>query len=151
NYILTFIFLRVDTLIIGALMGPAEIAYYEVARKIPENLTMAYEAFRVVFYPFIARFCANGESDKAARFSHPSSRWTSSITIFRARPAFLFGHAIIVLLFTGQYLPSVPAFILPMASLNRRLSDYPRGYSLGAVGDSSKRMIINTLHRTTSR
>ncbi len=150
NYILTFIFLRVDTLIIGALMGPAEIAYYEVARKIPENLTMAYEAFRVVFYPFIARFAANGESDKAASFINHSARWISLITIFGALIAFLFGHEIIVLLFTEQYLPSVPAFILLMASLNLTLIDYTLGYSLVAVGDSSKPMIINTLHTTTN-
>lgn len=148
NYILTFVFLRIDTLIIATLMGPAEIAYYEIARKIPENLVMAYDAFRAVYYPFIARFTANGELKRATEVINHSLRWISFFTILGALIALLFGNEIVVLLFTEQYLPSVPAFILLMIALNLTLVDYTLGYSLVAAGDATRPMMINVAHTT---
>ena len=52
NDILSFIYTRIDTLIIGVLLGPAEIAIYEIARKIPDSLRQLYEPFRSVYFAF---------------------------------------------------------------------------------------------------
>lgn len=145
NYILTFIFLRMDTLIIATLLGPAQIAYYEIARKIPEHVVMVYDAFRTVYYPFIARFFAQGEIEKAGRMVNQSIRWLSLVIILGAVISLLFGADIITMLFTDRYLPSVSAFVLLMLGLHLLLVDYTMGYSLVAIGDSDKPAIINVV------
>jgi O-antigen/teichoic acid export membrane protein len=145
NYILTFIFLRMDTLVIATLLGPAQIAYYEIARKIPEHIVMAYDAFRTVYYPFIARMYAQGEVAKATRMINQSIRWLSLLATLGALIALLFGTEIITLLFSDRYLPSTDAFVLLMLALHLLLLDYTMGYSLVAIGDSNKPAIINVV------
>jgi O-antigen/teichoic acid export membrane protein len=101
-----------------------------------------------VYYPFIARFTANGELKRATEVINHSLRWISFFTILGALIVLLFGNEIVVLLFTEQYLPSVPAFILLMIALNLTLVDYTLGYSLVAAGDATRPMMINVAHTT---
>jgi O-antigen/teichoic acid export membrane protein len=150
NDILSFIYLRIDTLMIGALLGPAEIAYYEIARKIPENLLGLYEAFRSVFFPFISKLFALGEHKKATQMLNHSMRLLSFVSILAALVALVFGNEIISLLFSAKYLPSVPVFVLLMIGLNFSIVNYTLGYSLVAVGDSDKPAIVNVVHMTIS-
>jgi O-antigen/teichoic acid export membrane protein len=146
NDILTFFYLRIDTLMVGALLGPAAIAYYEIARKIPDSLTGLYEAFRAVFYPFIAKFFAQSERQKAAEMLNHSTRLISFATMLGTLVVVIFGNEIISLLFSERYLPSVPAFLLLMIWLNLAFTDSTLGYSLVAAGDSDKPALINVLH-----
>lgn len=150
NDILVFVFGRIDTLMISTLLGPAEVAYYEIARKIPESLSGLYGAFRSVFFPFISRFFALGEKEKASPMLNHSTRLISFVTILGALIALLFGNEIITLLFSGRYLPSVPAFVLLMIVMNFALSNYTLGYSLVAVGESNKPVLVNTVHTIVS-
>ena len=145
NYILTFAFLRMDTLIIATLLGPAQIAYYEIARKIPEHIVMVYDAFRTVYYPFIARFYAQGDRVNVARMINQSIRWLSLLAVLGALITLVFASDIITLLFTDRYLPSAGAFALLMVALHLLLVDYTLGYSLVAIGDSDKPAIVNVV------
>lgn len=148
--ILTFVFLRVDTLMIGAFLGPAEIAYYEIARKIPESLGGFYEAFRSVFLSFIARLYALGERTEAAEMVNHSNRLISLVVMFGSLIALLFGEEIITLLFSQAYLTSVPVFVLLMIGLNISIIDYTLGYSLVAVDETKKTVVINAILATAS-
>lgn len=150
NDVLTFIFLRLDTLMIGALLGPAQLAYYEVARKIPEGISGLYEAFRSVFYPFIARFFALGERKQANNLLNLSTRLLSFLTMLGALIALLFGDTIIRMLFSDKYIPSVPIFMWLMIGLNFSFVDYTLGYTLVAVGESDKPSYINIVHTIIS-
>jgi O-antigen/teichoic acid export membrane protein len=146
NDVLTFFFLRIDTLMIGALLGPAQIAYYEIARKIPESIAGLYEAFRVVFFPFISRFLAQKERIQAAAVMNHSTRLLSFFSIASALIALLFGREIIVLFFSDQYVDSVYTFVILMAGLAFAFTDYTLGYTLVAAGDADKPVYINVVH-----
>ncbi len=150
NDILTFVFLRIDTLMIGALLGSAEIAYYEIARKIPESLTGFYEAFRAVYFPFVSRLFALGERIRVSQMLNNSIRLISFASIFGALIALVFGDDIIRLLFSEKYLPSVPIFVLLMVGMNLSVTEYTFGYSLVAIGESDKPLIVNVVRTTVS-
>jgi len=150
NDILTVLYQRADSLLIGALLGPAEIAYYEIARKIPDSLVRLYEAFRSVYFPLLSRLFALGEETKATKMLNHSTRWISFLTIFGALIALIFGNVVIGLLFSEKYLPSVPVFALLMVGLNLAFIEYTLGYSLVAIGDSDKPAIVNAVHTAVS-
>lgn len=150
NDILSFIFNRIDTIIVGVLLGSAGVAHYEIARKIPEHLRQIYEAFRSVYFPLMSRLLANGEKEKAAQVLNNALRLISFITITGALIALLFGKEIIIFLFSEQYAPSIPAFIILMVALNVGLIGYTLGTSVVAAGDSDKPAIVNTVHTLVS-
>lgn len=150
NDILHFIFSRIDTLIIGALLGPVDIAYYEIARKIPDSLRNLYEAFRSVYFPFMSKLHALGEQKKVTRLLNNSTRFVSFAGIFATLMVLLWGNDIIGSLFSEKYLPSVPAFVVLMITLSVSFVSNIIGTSLVAVGDTDKPAIINTAHSTVS-
>jgi O-antigen/teichoic acid export membrane protein len=145
NDILGFAFQRIDTLILGVLLGPAEVAYYEIARRIPDSLARLYEAFRSVYYAFLSRLFGLQQQDKAAQLLNNSTRLVSFASILGALLALLFGRDIIILLFSEYYLASVPAFVLLMIALGISLVGNILGTSLVAVGESGKPAIIPVL------
>lgn len=150
NDILFFIFSRIDTVIIGVMLGPAGVAYYEVARKIPEYLGQIYEAFRCVYFPLISELFMGSERKRAAQLLNNSTRLVSFVTAAGALMAWLFGKDLFVLLFSEQYLASVPAFIWLMVALVVALVGSTLGMSVVAVGDSDKPAIVNVVHTVVS-
>jgi O-antigen/teichoic acid export membrane protein len=150
NDVLTVVFRRIDSLVIGILLGPTEIAYYEIARKIPDNLMTLYDAFRSVYFPLVSGMFAREERDKVAQVLNNSTRLISFVTAAGAVIALLFGRDIIVLLFSERYLASVPVFVVLMVALNLSLIGSTLGISLVAVGDSDKPAIINIAHTAVS-
>lgn len=150
NYVMSFIFMRLDTLIIAALLGPAGTAFYEVARRIPDSLIRIYDAFRAVYFPFISNLFAEKKLETATSVLNNSVRWLSFITILGSLIALLFGNEIITLLFSEQYQASVPVFVILMIALNLTLVETTLGYSLVAIGDSDKPLIINIVRSITS-
>ena len=141
QYILTFAHNRI---------GTAGVAYYEVARKIPQSLTAFYEAFRVVYFPFATNLFALGKRQKLTDMLNHAIRWISFLTILGALITLLFGHEIVVLLFSESYLPSVPAFVLLMIGLNLVFMENTLGYSLVAIGDPVKPLIVNIARAVVS-
>ena len=150
NDILSFVFGRIDTLVIGTLLGRADIAYYEIARRIPDALARLYEAFRSVFFPEMSRLFAVGEHKKAEQVLNHSTRLISFVSTLGALVALILGNDVIGLLFSAKYVPSVPAFILLMTALSISLIGNTLGTSLVAIGDSSKPAIINIVHTGVS-
>ncbi len=150
NDILSFVFSRIDTVLLGLLLGSAGVAYYEIARKIPDTLTLAYEAYRAVYFPFVSKFSAEGKSDKLARILNHSLRLGAFLPILGALLALLFGREVFLLVFTEEYLPSVTPFIILMGGL----SLYAVGYTLGttqvAIGETDKPVLANIAHTITS-
>ncbi len=150
NDILSFIYTRIDTLVIGALLGPAEIAYYEIARRIPDSLLRVYEAFRSVYFPFISRFLEQRENVKAARLLNASSRLIAFVSMLGAVFVMAFGGDFLTLLFPDRYLASAPAFTILTMTLAIMFVGNILGTTLVAVGDTRKPAIINTIHSVVS-
>ncbi len=150
NDILTIIFSRIDTLIVGVLLGPANVAYYEIARKVPGMVSQVYIAFRQVYFPLFSELSLSGERERASRLLNTSTRLVSFITALGVLIAALFGREIMILLFSERYLASATAFTLLMVGLNLSLIGYTLGISLVAVGDTNKPPLINIAHTAVS-
>jgi len=150
NDILHFVFTRIDTLLIAALLGPAGIAMYEVARRIPDTLSQLYQSLQKVQFAFTSRLWGLGEQRKLSRLLNDSLRLVAFASTFAAAIALVFGKDIIRLVFSEQYLPSVNVFVLLMVGISVSLIGNVLGTSLVAVGDSDKPVVINLLHTAAS-
>jgi O-antigen/teichoic acid export membrane protein len=150
QYMLDFVFARIDTVVIGSFLGTAGVAFYEVARKLPDSFMYLYDAFRSVYYPFIAKFHADGERKRVVKLLNNSNRMLSFLTSFGALVAVLFGKEIISLLFSQTYLPSYYAFVFLMFALNLSVLDNTLGYSLVAIGEPNKPLIVNLVRAIIS-
>jgi len=141
---------RVDTLIIGALLGPADIAFYEIGRRIPDTLGSLFQTIWSAFYPIMAKLLAFGDSKRAARLLNDSMRLVSVFSILCTAIALLWGQDLIRLLFSERYLPSAPIFAILMISLSISLVGSALGTSLVAAGESDKPPLVNLLHTGAS-
>lgn len=150
NEIMHFIYTRIDTLAIGVLLGSAEIATYEIARKIPDSLARLYEPFRAVYFVFSSQLYALENKNKAARLLNDSARLVAFATAFGAAVALLFGKDIIQLTFSAKYLASAPLFVLLMVNLSASLVGNVLGTSLVAVGEPDKPAIVNIFNMIVS-
>jgi O-antigen/teichoic acid export membrane protein len=143
NYVMSFVFQRVDLLLVGYLINPAMVAFYDVGRRIPDSLGDTYEAFVQVFFPFVSRFHDQRDEDSASKTLNTSVRWIVFAILTGALIAFLFGSEIILLIFPESYGPSVPVFGIAMVGLAIVMLDSTQGYSLIAAGKSGKIPQIN--------
>lgn len=150
SYLMDYLYSRTDTFLIGALLGPVEIALYEIARKFPETLGTLYDAFRAVFFPIISKLFADRDFKGGSKVLNHSNRVTAFFGSLGALVAFTFGAQILTLMFSDKYLDSVPVFGLLMIGLTFTILDSNLGYSLVAVGDSDKPFIINIIHAALS-
>jgi len=141
---------RVDTIIIGIMLGPAEIAFYEVARKIPSSLNAVFSSFLAVYFPTITKLYISGEKKKAVQLLENSTRLTAFFSLLGAAITVVFGKEIITLLFSDKYSTSAPVFMFLMINLSLTLIIFILGTSLVALGDSNKPVLINLIHTTAS-
>lgn len=150
NDILNFVFLRIDSIVVVAALGPVNMAIYEVARRIPDYLRNIFEPFRSVYYPFLTKRYVLGDHAKADRLLNDSTRFVAFVTFFGTAIAMLFGKDIIRLLFSEKYLSSSPVFTILMINLSISLISNVMGTSLVAVGDTQKPAVINFFHALAS-
>lgn len=150
NDFLSFIFLRIDTIVIAAFLGPTEIALYEVARKIPDYLRNLYEPFRLVYYPNVAKGYLQEGRVQSSSILNAAVRFVAFVTLFGTAFAILFGHEIIQFLFSDKYTSSAPILALLMFNLSIALTSNVMGTTLVAVGDTQKPMIINIFNALAS-
>jgi O-antigen/teichoic acid export membrane protein len=150
QYALDFSYSRIDTMIIGALLGTGGIAYYEIARKIPDSLMQLYSVFASVYFPISAKLYAREAKEKTESLMNHSLRVLAFLTILGALTAVVFGKDIIRLLFSEAYLPSYFAFVLLMLGLTLNVLENTLGYSLVAIGDSDKPLIVNVVRTVLS-
>lgn len=146
NSILTFFFRRIDIVMIASLMGPAEVALYEVARRIPEGLVSLYDSFRAAFYPHVSSLIAKGKRYEAEKVVGHSVRLVAFVGAFAAMVALVFGEEIIELLFSEEYVESAPVFVLLMAGATLTMVNFTLGSTLVAAGESDKPVFVNLVH-----
>lgn len=150
NDVLSFLFNRIDTFIVAGLLGTAGVAFYEVGRRIPDNLRMIYDAFRAVFFPFVSKLYAERNLDQLRDLIHTALRYVSFVTLCGALAAVLVGEPIFRALFSEQYVPAVPVFTIAMITLSLRLVGNILGVSVVAVGDTDKPAITSAIYMLTT-
>lgn len=150
QYILDFGYSRIDTVIITSMLGTSGTAYYEIARKIPDSLMQLYSAFRCVYFPMLTELYASNQREKAYRLMNTSIRFLLFTVLLSAMISVTFGKEIILLLFSAQYLEVYPIFVLMMVWLGVNVLENTLGYSLIAIGEPDKPLIVNIVRTMVS-
>jgi O-antigen/teichoic acid export membrane protein len=145
NGCLTFLFLKIDRIMIGTMIDSSAVAVYETASQTPSYVRMGYVSFQSVFFPSIAELHEQGRIKEIENVLSNSLRIVSFICCFMFLIAFALRTEIITLLFSAKYIES--AAILPILSLALciALPSNLIGTSLVAIGQSEKPAIINTI------
>jgi O-antigen/teichoic acid export membrane protein len=137
NNILTVIYDRSSTLLIGALLNPVSVAAFEIALKVPDGLMRLFNSFIVVYFPGLSKLFAQGDREGARKFMNNSLVLMSAAILFAALVAFLFGEQIVVLLFSTEYREVALAFALLVVNFFLRAIANIMGYSLVSAGHSA--------------
>lgn len=150
NRLLTFIFSRADRLIIGSLLNPVGVAYYDIASKLPENGYRLFQSFESVFFPNMSELLAQNKYTEAEQILNNSLRIISFITMFGVLITLFFQEEIVRILFSDQYLKSAPAIPLLMLGFSIGVFGNVLGTSLVAFGQSDKPLKVNILDTATN-
>jgi O-antigen/teichoic acid export membrane protein len=144
NAILSLVFLRLDTLFVFVLLGPAKAAFFELAAKrLPSYFARLMVAARTPFLPGIAALIARRDRDRAARLLNQ----TSNVSVFVGYACLLCMLAVqeplILLLFPEEYLAGIPALGLVMASMVLAFQAGVMGQTLVALGKPRLVTLVN--------
>lgn len=132
--LLWFTFSRINVLLLGALAGPASVAFYEVAARIPEALQRLYESYNTVYFPTVTALLSAGKRREAVWILNHSLRLISFAAALGALLVVLFGREITVILFSSKYADSSLAFAVLMIALHMTLIGTMMGYTLTSAG-----------------
>ena len=145
NNMLNFFHYRVSIFIMGIMLTPASIAYYEVAMKIPEGFSKLFNSFIIVYFPNLSQLFSQKKTTEAARVMNMSIMVLAFGGMFLVLGAFLFRIEIITLIFSETYLDSANGLVLLMLALYFKLISWTMGYSIVSSGDSSAPVKLNTI------
>lgn len=150
QYIFGFVFSRLDILIVGSLLGTRGVAFYDIAKKIPDSLMQLYSVFISIYFPLSANVYATEEKAKTDYVLNNSIRLIAFLSTFAALIITFFGRDIIILLFSEEYLPSYWVLVLLMIGLTLEMIEEILGYSLVAIGESDKPLYISIMRSVVS-
>lgn len=153
NDILTFTFRRIGILILGAAgaeVDAAQIAYYNVAVKIPDYFERFYNAFDSVYFPEMAELFGQGLQARAERLLANFLRMGGFLTLFSALILTVFGSEAIIVLSSDSYLPSAAALSVLMLSVSIALSSRMLDNALIAAGHPAYLLVINVVTTVAS-
>ncbi|GAB4534092.1 MAG: hypothetical protein Kow0063_16830 [Anaerolineae bacterium] len=146
NDILTFIFNSFGTLVVAAVMTPADVAALTIASRIPNNLRRLYEAFRTVYFPNLANLVSSGDKQRAQRMLNATLRLVAFLMTFASVIVMLFQRELVLLFYSEQYLAVAPIFVLMMLSTTIGLIGNVLGNSTVAAGNSKAPAISNIVN-----
>jgi O-antigen/teichoic acid export membrane protein len=150
QFILDFVFSKIDTLIVGTLLGTSGVAFYDIARKIPDSLMQLYSVFISVYFPLSANVYATEKREKTDYVLNNSIRLITFLSVFATLIIVFFGKDIIILLFSEEYLAIYWVMVLLMIGLVLDMIEELLGYSLVAIGESDKPLYINIMKSVVS-
>jgi O-antigen/teichoic acid export membrane protein len=147
---LWFAMQRVDTFVLTALSGPAAVAFYDVAGRVPQGLSRFTDAYYAVYHPSLSTRFARHERLAAGELIGQSLRLFGFGLLFLTWGATLFGQDLISVLFKARYAPAAPAFVIILLSLSLATSLNLLGYALTASGNPARSFAVNLLRSTVS-
>ncbi|MCB9058444.1 MAG: flippase [Calditrichae bacterium] len=137
NNLFVFINGRVNILIIGFFLKPADVASYSVATKVPVALKKVFSSFIIVYFPNLSKLFSEGDNETAAKFINRSLGIFSLVMTSLVLISFIFKNEIITLLYSDLYLDT--ALVAALLILNfhiRGIADL-MGYSFTPAGHPS--------------
>lgn len=142
--ILWFVSGRASTVILGVLTGPASVAVFEVADRIPRALQVVSEAFLTVFFPTMTTLLSEKKVDEAELMLQRSLRLVSFFAAFVALISVLFSQDIITLIFSDKYKQSSSVFAVLMVAFQMGIIVQILGYTLTSAGFPGRSLVENS-------
>jgi O-antigen/teichoic acid export membrane protein len=143
NNLLAVVNNRSNSFIIAAFSDVLNLAYYDVAKRLPDALNRISSSFTLVFFPNISDLFAQKKVTDARLLLEKSIFSIALIISPIILITYLFGDEIIILIFSEKYLESSFALFLFTFSLYFGLISILCGYSIVSAGHSFLSFKIN--------
>jgi O-antigen/teichoic acid export membrane protein len=143
NSLLTFVFQRLDTAVIAVLMGPAEVAYYEMIRRLPFLLSRLLNSALVPFLPGVSTRIAQQDSEGASRLVNKTAAITAFLSYSAALAMLVIQEPLVTVLFSAKYLPAVPVLWLLLTGISVATQAGVMGLALVAANRPKAITVIN--------
>lgn len=135
NNIMAFTTQRFDTFLVALLLGnPVVVAYYEMAKRLPNMYTRILVSTLVPYLPGISARVAEGDLDGAARLLNKTLALILFLGYSSVLAILVIERPLIVLLFSEKYLPSLAVLWLLMTGTCLAIQSGIFGQSLIALG-----------------
>ena len=141
---------QVHILLLSTLAGPASVALFDVANKIPSALHRFSESYISVFFPTMSSLLADKRYDKASWMLEQSLRLSSFGIGIGVLFSVLFSREIMGLLFSSEYVGTASAFSLLMVAFHMTFLVHLIGYTLTSAGHPEKSLIENSVRAVLS-
>jgi O-antigen/teichoic acid export membrane protein len=145
-----FVYEKIDKFMIGAMLSPIGLVYYETASKIPKNSFQMYESFKNVFLPNMLNLFAQKKYREVTEVLNNSLRLITLAAIFAAFITLLFQEDIVRILFSQRYLASAPVLPLLMFVLSFRFVQSIFRMLLIVLGQSNKMLKLGIINAVTN-
>ena len=129
----------------GPSPGPAAVAAYGVAMRLPENARYLFDSLRLVYLGTASQHFSLSRTAKIKEALEISVRWTAFVLFGCAMVATVFGREIIRLLFSAEYLASAPLLPLLLASVTLFLVNCLFGSTLVAAAKPRRVLVVNVI------
>lgn len=125
---------RIDVVLLGAMAGPASVAFYATAGRIPDALQRLSDAYVSVYYPSLSALLKKNRRNEARLLLNHSVQLVGFSTAVAALTAVVFGREIVTLVFSEKYAAVSLAFGVLMIAFHVTFSVHLLGYALTAAG-----------------
>lgn len=105
--IISFLHLRIDQLIINFFLNPVAVGFYAISAGLTERLWLLSESAGTILFP---RISSESDETEKKRFTPLLCRNILLLTVVGAGTLFYLGRWLIELLYSTEYLDSIPAF-----------------------------------------
>ena len=141
---------QVNLVIIGVLLTPVSIAYYDVGAKIPEAFSKMFNSFTLVFFPNLSNLFSEKRKSAGEKLVTTSLNSISIVLAFATLILFLFRKEIVILLFSERYVES--SLVLSLLMLNLTLGALATllGYTNLSAGHPKVPMKVNIVSSVIS-
>ncbi|MHA1988849.1 MAG: oligosaccharide flippase family protein, partial [Promethearchaeota archaeon] len=145
NNIFGFMYSRINLVIIGALLMPVSVAYYDVGAKIPQALKKMFSSFILVFFPNLSKLFSAGQKSSGEKLVNKSLNAISILLSIAVLISFLFRSEIITLVFSERYADSSLVFALLMLNFTLVALANILGYTNLSAGYPKVPMKVNII------
>lgn len=150
TYFLWHVSGQIQVVLLSALAGPASVAIFDVAAKIPLALQRFSESFISVFFPTMSTLLSNKQLKQAGRLLDQSLKLSSFVGGIGVLATVLFSREIMGNLFSAQYATAALAFAVMMVAFHMMFLVNLLGYTLTSAGFPQRSLIENSVRAGVS-
>ncbi len=141
---------RIDVVLLGAMAGPASVAFYATAGRLPDALQRLSDAYVSVYYPSLSALLKKGRRHEARLLLDHSLQLVGFFTAVAAFIAVVFGREIVTLVFSAKYAVTSMAFGVLMIAFHVTVSVHLLGYALTAAGYPKRSFAASLVQATVN-